>query len=97
MTQLKFKQKQGAYAIHISNPMGPGARLLLIMKIELENIFKENDLENIFKVAAIYPTAALLPHSCSPNTRAVYRRSGHKYFHSVDYKKKSLIIIILSG
>ena len=71
MTQLKFKQKQGAYAIHISNPMGPGARLLLIMKIELENI----------KVAAIYPTAALLPHSCSPNTRAVYRRSGHKYFH----------------
>lgn len=30
------------------------------------------------QVAGIYPTAALLPHSCSPNTRAVYRRAGHK-------------------
>ena len=30
------------------------------------------------QVEGIYPTAALLPHSCSPNTRAVYRRSGHK-------------------
>ena len=34
----------------------------------------------ILQVGAIYPTAALLPHSCTPNTRAVYRRSGHKYF-----------------
>merc|ERR1712059_203313 len=30
------------------------------------------------QVPCLYPTAALLPHSCTPNTRAVYRKTGHK-------------------
>ena len=55
------------------------------MKHDDDEDFKDDILYNENhddhdQVAAIYPIAALLPHSCSPNTRAVYRRSGHKYF-----------------
>jgi len=45
------------------------------------------------QVEGIYPTAALLPHSCSPNTRAVYRRSGHKLMlHSTTFIQRGEVL-----